>query len=61
MKRVLGSFPGLRQSSCGTSGRRSCCCRRRLSELQDAATTTERVRAALLENLPSGDSSMANV
>ena len=35
--------------------------KRRLSELDGAATTTERVRAALLESLPSGSSSMEEV
>ncbi len=35
--------------------------RRRLSELQTDATTTDRVRAALLELLPAGDASVTRV
>jgi AraC-like DNA-binding protein len=35
--------------------------RKRLSELHQAATTTERVRAALYETLPAGDSAMTTV
>jgi AraC-like DNA-binding protein len=35
--------------------------RRRLSDLEEATTTGDRVRAALLEMLPAGDASMAGV